>query len=361
VQTWRAITHTTLGVVNFFASLKSNRRLALLTEVDISVRKQIDAKRQADDPFRVHKQLDDFALYAADGHYHAASAHDARNRDGNKQAVGHFFALNMRTHTMRHLDVARPKRKREHDITALKRFGTRQLRMGEANGRKVLFVYDRAIIDFVYWIALKAAGVYVVSRERENMKLMITGIKRWDASDPCNVGVIADELVGAFCGHIIRRVRFKYPLTGEEFSFLTTEFTLPPGLIALLYLHRWDLEKVFDEFKNKLFETKAWASSNNAKCQHTIFCCLAHNLMLLMEFNLDKDHGITEKKLADKRRKRKDLVASLNPNLVMPATIDRITQRSFQFIRWLRHHLDFKTPWLDALDDLRPLMEAYLS
>jgi len=27
--------------------------------------------------------------------------------------------------------------------------------------------------------------------------------------------------------------------------------TLPPGILALIYKQRWDIEKVFDEFKSK--------------------------------------------------------------------------------------------------------------
>ena len=48
------------------------------------------------------------------------------------------------------------------------------------------------------------------------------------------------------------------PVTGKAYSFLTTEMTLPPGLIALLYKLRWDVEKVFDEAKNKLEQQQAW-------------------------------------------------------------------------------------------------------
>ena len=38
----------------------------------------------------------------------------------------------------------------------------------------------------------------------------------------------------------------------------------------------------------------------------------------------------------------------------------RITQRSLQFIRWVRDSLHAKTPWRPAVEQLRPLMTAYL-
>lgn len=361
VQHWRSVTQTTLGVVNFFASLKSPRRLALVRELDEFVRADVDALRQTTDPFLIHKELADFALYAADGHFHEASVHDKRDEDGQKPLVEHFFALNMRTHTLRHLDVARPEKKREHDLTALRRFGQQTLRMGEKAGRKVVFVYDRAIVDFVQWIEWKKkSGIYVISREKENMKLQVVGVLDWDRSDPRNAGVIADEYVGTFSGVMIRRVQYVDPVTGKTFAFLTSEFTIPPGLIALLYRHRWDIEKIFDEIKNKFFERKAWAANDNAKCQHALFCCLAHNLLLLMEFRLDKENGITETKLEQKRQRRKEILMAANPHMIIPLTINRITQRSLQFIRWLRYALDFHVPWNDALTSLQPIMKAYL-
>ncbi|MHB1310037.1 MAG: transposase [Limisphaerales bacterium] len=40
---------------------------------------------------------------------------------------------------------------------------------------------------------------------------------------------------------------------------------VPPGVLAELYRRRWELEKVFDEVKNKLREQKAWASSQEVR------------------------------------------------------------------------------------------------
>lgn len=58
---------------------------------------------------------------------------------------------------------------------------------------------------------------------------------------------------------------------------------MPPGLIAYLYKARWNIEKVFDQVKNKLNEKKAWATSDIAKEMQAQFVCLAHNLMHLFE------------------------------------------------------------------------------
>src|ERR1051325_8178880 len=62
--------------------------------------------------------LNVYACFAADGHWHKAAVNDPRH-DGSKMAVGHFYALNLRTHTLRHL--AAGEGLHEHDMSALKR------------------------------------------------------------------------------------------------------------------------------------------------------------------------------------------------------------------------------------------------
>ena len=115
------------------------------------------------------------------------------------------------------------------------------------------------------------------------MRLEVTGELKWDRADPVNAGVVADEYVATSQGVMMRRVTYRDPVTGTGFEFLTSEMTLPPGWIAQLYRLRWEIEKVFDEFKNKLSEKKAWASSPTAKTLQANFLCLTHNLLRLFE------------------------------------------------------------------------------
>jgi hypothetical protein len=73
---------------------------------------------------------------------------------------------------MTHLTVSdQVERKKEHDMPALKRQDTLTLRQGAAKGSKVLYVWDRAGIDFPQWFKWKESGIYFLSREKENMKL----------------------------------------------------------------------------------------------------------------------------------------------------------------------------------------------
>ena len=291
--------------------------------------------------------LANFDVHAGDGHFHAAAAHDPRDAtDGCKDAVGHFFSLNLRSHALAHLTVAdQAARRKEHDMRALKRLSIASLRQGAAHGRKVSYVWDRAGIDFQQWHRWKqGGGVYFLSREKSNMQLEVIGQNRWERADPRNAGVLADELVSTSQGVGVRRVRYHCALRDEEFSFLTNECTLPPGVIAHLYRLRWEIEKTFDELKNKLGETKAWASSANAKAMQAHFLCMAHNLMIRCEAELEHRHGVRNDaelarraKRMDKERKRLAKEKAEVPLLVR--AFQRLTVRSVKFIRWLRVQL----------------------
>ncbi len=195
-----------------------------------------------------------------------------------------------------------------------------QLRQGAAKSDKVLYVWDWAGIDFRQWHLWQHTGaLYFLRREKENMQLAPIGENAWDRADPRNAGVLADELVATSQGVSVRRVRYHCVLRGEEFSFLTSEYTLPPGVIAHLYRLRWEIEKTFDELKNKLGESKAWASAANAKAMQAHFLCLAHNLMILCEADLARVHGVRNDAELTRRATTGERSAAPGPGKRAPA------------------------------------------
>ena len=186
------------------------------------------------------------------------------------------------------------------------------------------------------------------------MALEVIAQKAWERADPRNQGVLADELVATSQGVCVRRVRYRCALRGEEFSFLTSEQTLPPGVIAHLYRLRWEIEKTFDELKNKLGETKAWASSPEAKAMQAHFLCMAHNLMVRCEAELERVHGVRNEAELERRAQRleKEERRLAKENVVLPVlvrTLQRLTQRSVKFIRWLRVQLFGQLPHAPAI------------
>ncbi len=329
-----------VNLANYFSTLHSARRCGVLQEVNQAV--LATANTQLPDRLADIPELARYEVFAADGHWHKAAAHDLRH-DGVKMAVGHFYSLNLRTHTLRHL--ATGEGLHEHDLSALKRIKPRGLRQGVPTGRRVLLIYDKASIDFAYWKRCRQeCAVYFLSRAKENQVLEWAESLSWDRKDPRHHGVKQDRRVLTRDGQELRLICFIDRRTDQTYEFLTNEIDLPPGVLAELYRRRWDVEKVFDELKNKLGQKKAWGSGLVAKETQAHFAVLTHNLMLLYEGALASRHGV-ENEAEDKRRAQRttDAVAAATrkrvrlPSLLLPTR--RATQRSVKFIRWLRQSL----------------------
>ena len=242
---------------NYFESMKSSRRLGLVDELNQRVCQRLVATLS--DDLSAYPELADFDLYAGDGHWHAAAAHDAPI-DGTSTRSA----------------ISTP------------------------------------------WIC---------------------GVPEWDRSDPVNAGIQKVELVSGAAGVLVRPIGYREPVSGTGYVFLTNDLRLRPGLIAFLYKLRWDVEKVFDELKNKLGEQQAWASSPIAKAAQAQLICLLHNLLVLLDARL-KAEGIENE--AEKRRKRETfakaqkLATAAGRKIPSPVVaLQRFTQHSVKLLRWL--------------------------
>ena len=353
-----------LTVSNYFNSQKSKRRLDQVKKVNEILVKNYSSPVD-DDPFIGLDCLDGYAIYAADGHYHEHAAHD-RHSNGKNYPVGHVFAINLRDQTVTHLDVARPLDKKEHEIKTLKRLGANALRMGEAIGKKVIMVYDRAIVDFEQWYKWKyGSGLYMLTEEKKNMKLQNLGVLEFDKSNSINNGILSDNQVGTSKGTLIRRVVYYDSERNRTFTFITNVFNVPPGIIAFMYKKRWMVEKVYDTFKNYYFESKAWGKTDEAKCQQALFLCITHNLNLMLERRVEDEEGIRDEKIIKKQEQRrieviKKIIENSRPLNSLAIKACRSVQRSKQFLRYLNNKISINTYWEDFIKDLRPYMEKYL-
>jgi len=341
---------------HYFHTLKSPRRLELLSQVNRCLLPSL--KERLPDELAVFPELADFDIYAGDGHWHAAASHDS-TLDQRTFATGHFYALNLRFRLLSLLTTAQGKK--EHDMHALKRMTKKALRQGAAVGRKVMYVWDKAAIDFRFWHDLKStSGIYFISLEKENMALEVMGLKGWDKSDPINHGILKDELVGSSNGVLLRRVTCQAPDTGQIRVFLTTEFTLPPGLIAHLYHRRWQIEKVFDSLKNKLNEKKSWATSPTAKSAQAEFLCLTHNLIRRMEHQLATQEAVLNQPDIQRHQERlaEQKSATEKAGRLWPSTWETLlipVQYSVKLVRWLRSSILSRLLWTAALPRIRAL------
>lgn len=368
IQHLRMVGDPDISVGGCFDALRSGRRNEMTQEVAAKVLEMANVRLADSDPFAVHPELNGFALYATDGHSHGASAHETPIQ-GKKRAVSWIYALNLRTHTACPLALCSPQlgKKKEHEISTLKRIPGETLRMGQPQGTKVLHAYDPAIVDYELWHRLKRGrGIYILTLEKANSALAVQGAIPFDASDPRNTGVLSDEFVGPAHGGLLRRITYLDPVSGKTYCFLTNEFTIPPGLLAFIYKCRWDVEKLYDVFKNKFEESKAWGKTDEAKSQQAHFIAMAHNLIRILEEDLRREEGIENQTALRRRAARGDADAktataagrTANP---MVLSWKRTTQISLQFLRWLRHCLLYKPSWRAAVEALRPLSLNYLS
>ena len=356
LQQWNLEEEAEIGVVHFFETASSARRLRLVSEVNDSVAASLP--EHAHSGFSDYEDFNKFVVYAGDGHYIGASAHEAAIR-GKKRPCGSFYTLNLRTRAMTHLSVSDLEggmKKGEHDMHALKRLGGQALRQGARKGMKVLYAWDPAGIDIEQWGKWKNQyGVYFLSRPKANMGFVEEGSRDWEREDPVNAGVISDKLVTTLTGRVrLRWIVYEDPKGGEVYEFITTEMTIRPGLLAWVYKCRWDIEKNYDTFKNKLGQTQAWGKSQESKNMQARFVCLAHNLMVL----LDAKIGIEDDKETERAGKRWEAAAALAhrrdatfaPQYRNPR---KRTQIAAKFIRWLRHCLAANLPVAEAIRSLR--------
>ena len=357
LQTFQMFWEREVQVGPYFETLASPRRLGMVADCSALLRRRVDALRRS--PLSQFESLAPFDLYAGDGHYLEHATHDPMIGETH-WATGHFFALNLKSQSLFPLVLADvTKRKKEHDMRALKRQSVALLRQGAGKGRKVLWVWDKAGVDFPFWSARKASGIYFLSLRKENMCLEVETHRIIDVTQPINQGVTSDRVVTDRRDIRVREITFCNPCDGAVYVYLTSEMTLEPGLLVLLYKTRWEIEKVFDETKTKLAEKKSWATTTTAKEMQAHFVAIVHNLLLLLQ-DWHQQQGVENTAELQRRQKRLDQQETelKKTGQTLPLVyriLQRFTQATFKLIRWLRVHWHRPTSLPQALLQLRSL------
>jgi hypothetical protein len=229
-----------------------------------------------------------------------------------------------------------------------------------------ILVIDPVAVDFGFLRGAKfKGGVTVITRTKTNLVVREARPLEWDKNDPRNQGVLSDERIRFAEPGEFRRIRYQDPETGEIYELLTTEFHLPPGVIAQLYRLRWDIEKLFDVCENLLGEKRAWGAGPVPAQVQNEFLVLAHNLMLALSGRLESEEGIRDEKVEIKYEaalKQRQTAAQQKGKEVSPwvRILRRITRWSSQFTRWLQDAIVHGWEWHAGVAKLRPLMRAYL-
>ena len=342
---------TPLARATWFDALQSARRLAVVQEVATLSYAKFEQQLQGRDWLSELPELKERAVWALDGHQIEHACHAAPDAKGRQVPLGLIYGLCLHTGLMRPLGRFQGDGRRRHEWPVFKT-GWRTWLAGERRPRLPIVVVDPAYIDGVFWFLQKRHKQAVfISREKDNMKPEVIGPNSFDPDDPVNAGVEADELVGYSAVHL-RRIRYRDPATGELYIFITTDTCLRPGVVALLYLLRWKIEKVYDVFKNKLFAQKAWANGETAALQQAHFLALLHNLLTLLLQRLEQN-GIHEQKVERRH-------AAIPPVVPSHRLVRHTHTLTCQFIRAVRNLLGQRRPWEEALPLFKQRLEAYL-
>lgn len=363
---------TTPGLTrsNYFDALASPRRLEMFIALERELqRQQLPLLRAHDDRLAHFSELDQMEIWAGDGHHIAHATHDPRNEKGSYRPVNALYKLDLRSGWMRFMDLARPTaRGIEHEITTLKRQDKQELRCGATKGRSTLMVYDAAIIDFQYAYNLKQSkSVYILTAWKDNLAPMTTMPREIDRAKAANALVLKDETI--YFNNtpgVWRKITASCPDSDEIYITLTNQMTLSPGALNQCRRLRWNIEKAFDQQEQKLDERKAWSTSEGGKRIQAIAMSLVHNLLRLFEAKLKNEEGIEDTKVINAwhkdlaKRAEKARIAGRQLPVKLYQALYRPTEVSLQFIRWLRVGLARATSYRRAIEQLRPLMLAYL-
>lgn len=364
LQSARQCEVTEVSLRAYFGAASSRRRLAFLHELNTVLSRKVLA---ASDRFAVFPELAGRDVIALDGHDIAHATHEepattAKGRREVPDTLTGIFLRNLRTGAAR---VLAQTEGHGHEWAAVKERPWSDF-LWRAGAQGTILVIDPVAVDFAFLRGAKFKGGFnVITRTKANLAVREARPLVWDAKDKRNEGVLADERVRFDQPGEYRRVRYQDPETGEIHEFLTTEFHLPPGLIAQLYRLRWDIEKFFDVCENLLAENRAWGTGPVPAQVQNEFLVLVHNLLLLLSARLESEEGIRDEKVERKFEsalKLRAAAARAKGRRVSRwvGLLRRITRWSGQFTRWLQDALIHDWEWRSGIGKLKPLMQAYL-
>jgi hypothetical protein len=367
IQQAREVFQEDVARTSFFDSLHSDRRRNMLGQLNAQLVQR--SSKGLDDLLAGFPELRDVPVFAVDGHHIEHAVHSPSDHKGEKVSASNLYVLCLHTGLFWNFGAVQGDGRHGHEMPVFRKRLEHWLsewprRRGQ---HKPIFVGDPAYVDKTFWtrMTFRYDGARFITRTKANMKPTVFNSHGWDQKKAVNDGVEADLLVGFDGAVTMRMVRYRDPETGTVYEFLTSVTDLEPGLIAMLYLARWRIEKVFDTTKNKLEETKSWAVGEVAQDIRAHLVAISHNLMVLLRRHLDRAHGIREEKVEQKRevqtQQRKSRAAAEGRKIAAAhKLLPTVVQLTAQFIRTLRNGILMDMRWARALELLRATTKSYL-
>jgi hypothetical protein len=301
-------------------------------------------------------------VYGLDGTYQPESPHYPRRtpRQGgtdNPKGHGLLTVYDLRLGCAN--DVWTETRS-AHEIALLQDYD-RHSASARTRAKNALWVVDRALIDARFWDAKKRTrGATMITRWKDNLAVDHATAQPV-AATPVNQGVVSDERIALRSSSAgWRRITIETD-AAEEVAFLTNELDLEPGVLAFLYLRRWDTEKCFDTWKNDFAQARAWGVHPIAIENQARLALFTHLLVALWLHDHTAVWGIgDEKALAKQDLRRAEALGEHEPPPWTAAAYRYPSKISRQVLRFLKHCF-LKKPSQTLYEcQLKPMLMAYL-
>ena len=268
----------------YFKSLKSPRRTSMLEAVELQSYDRHCARLSSHgiDYLASFPDVSEYTVLAADGHFIDHACHTEKGKNGKVYAAGFIYSLNLRNGLLRPFCLVTNGTQRHQEIPALRVQLEKQNKTKDLS-QKCLYVYDKAVTDYVFWNRQVRYANFMISVLKENSVATFVESISFDTNHEINTGV---ESYGLYENNGIRFniVNYRDPETGKFHRFVTTlPHSVNPGTIAMLYYKRWTIEKSFNNSKSNLKETKAWSSDNNSLKNQMRLTAMSYNLLRVFE------------------------------------------------------------------------------
>lgn len=306
----------------YYKALRSPRRMEMLKAIE-KQSYELHCENmilQGVDYLKQFPDLNDYTVYAADGHYVDHACHTPKNSKGKVFAAGFIYATNLRNGLLKPLSTITNGTIKHQEIPILRKY-IEQENCEKDKSAKHLYVYDKAAIDYAWWNGQKYYQNYMISVLKENSAAVYLEEIIFDKSADVNIGIKSYSTYESK-GIKFSVVKYSDPETDKQYSFITTlPESIEPGVIAMLYYKRWTVEKAFNNNKSNLKEKKAWSPNMNSLKSEMRFTSMAYNIMRVFEESskvqhLEKIHP-SEKKYTEALKNRdinaKQQNLSVNP------------------------------------------------
>jgi hypothetical protein len=206
-----------------------------------------------------------------------------KGRNGKVYAAGFSYALNLRNGLLNPLCTVTNGIQRHHEIPVLRDQLEKNNRQ-KPKEQKQLYIYDKAVTDYVWWDHQKAHNTYMISVLKENSSSHLIKAIPFNTRDEVNTGIERYDTYENDQGIRFSLVTYRDPETRKQHHFITTlPVSINPDTIAILYYKRWTIEKAFNNSKSNLKEIKAWSSDPCSLKNQMRLTAMSYNFMRVLK------------------------------------------------------------------------------